>query len=118
MPNITRFGGGVLQTNHYTVSTMTASDDTSRTLTVPSTTKFILVTGYYEHGANDKTLTVNGQIVGIISKVGDSVTIDSDFELSSGRLYSVSSTVAWTNKTTISISRSSTTGAIQVYACE
>ena len=88
------------------------------TITIPETTKFLLICGYYERGASDTSVNVNGQIIGVVRNVGESITIPQAVDAAGSKTYDVWTTLTWVNSTTFTIERENTLCKLQVYACE
>ena len=118
MPNIMKFGGGATGSEVITVTTLSAYDSTSRTLTIPETTKYLIVLNYYDNGNCSRVATIDSKIAGIIRKIGDSITIPNGYRADSGNINSGSTTVNWVNSTTVTTSRPSNAGSVVILACE
>ena len=115
--------GGGAETGEYKLLNVACYDSTSQTITINSGADAIVVMTYTYSTISDvssKNIDVssyNATVVGILNKVGDSITLPQRLNTASGStsVVSVNSTVTWTNETTVTLSRSGTSGNVLVF---
>ena len=114
-------GGGenIKVVSPFTVIGLILQDAISREWTIPEDTDFIMISGFFYADTPNKSVLINGkqEIMGIVSEVGESYTLN--YCMSTSNPYSVSPQVLTRlSKTTISLKRPSTSGLTTLYLCK